>query len=134
MADVSKDPKLFPKFTPELASDLRTSLDIFLEDVVWNESSDFRRFLLADELYLNGRLAEFYGAKLPAKSPFQKVSLDSKERAGLLTHPYLMATFAYTATTSPIHRGVFLSRGVLGRTLPAPRRPSLPWRPTCTPV
>ena len=68
VADVSKDPKLFPKFTPELASDLRTSLDIFLEDVVWNESSDFRRFLLADELYLNGRLAEFYGAKLPAEA------------------------------------------------------------------
>jgi hypothetical protein len=129
VADVSKDPKLFPKFTPELASDLRTSLDIFLEDVVWNESSDFRRFLLADELYLNGRLAEFYGAKLAAGALFQKVSLDSKERAGLLTHPYLMATFAYTATTSPIHRGVFLSRGVLGRTLPAPPAAVAPLAP-----
>ena len=50
-----------------IASDLRTSLDLFLEDVVWSESSDFRRLLLADELYLNGRLAKFYGAKLPAK-------------------------------------------------------------------
>ena len=29
--------------------------------------------------------------------------------------PYLMAGFAYTATSSPIHRGVFISRSVLGR-------------------
>ena len=42
------------------------------------------------------------------------------ERAGVLTHPYLMASFAYTATSSPIHRGVFLSRSVLGRVLRPP--------------
>ena len=38
----------------------------------------------------------------------------------MLTHPYLMATFAYTATSSPIHRGVFLARSVLGRSLRPP--------------
>ena len=132
-SDVSKDPKVFPQFSPVIASDLRTSLDLFLEDAVWGDSSDFRRLLLADEIYLNGRLAQFYGAKLPADASFQKVKLDEQERAGLLTHPYLMAAFAYTATSSPIHRGVFLSRGVLGRTLPAPPRPWRRWRPICTP-
>ncbi len=39
---------------------------------------------------------------------------------GVLTHPYLLATFAYTTTSSPIHRGVFLSRSVLGRALLPP--------------
>ena len=128
-SDVSKDPKVFPQFSPAIVSDLRTSLDLFLEDAVWGDSSDFRRLLLADELYLNGRLAQFYGAKLPADAAFQKVKLDEKERAGLLTHPYLMAAFAYTATSSPIHRGVFLSRGVLGRTLPAPPAAVAPLAP-----
>jgi cytochrome c5 len=127
--DISKDPKQFPRFSPAIASDLRTSLDLFLEDVVWSESSDFRRLLLGDELYLNGRLAEFYGAELPRDASFQKVALDPQERAGLLTHPYLMTTFAYTGATSPIHRGVFLSRGVLGRTLPAPPAAVAPLAP-----
>ena len=85
--------------------------------------------MLADELFLNGRLAQFYGAKMSADAPFQKVKLDEKERAGLVTHPYLMATFAYTASSSPIHRGVFLSRGVLGRTLPAPPAAVAPLAP-----
>ena len=40
-----------------------------------------------------------------------------------------MAAFAYTATSSPIHRGVFLSRGVLGRTLPAPPAAVAPLAP-----
>ena len=89
--------------------------------MIWGESSDFRQLLLADDVYLNGRLAKFYGVDLPADAPFQKV--DARRRAsgpGVLTHPYLMATFAYTATSSPIHRGVFLARSVLGRSLRPP--------------
>jgi hypothetical protein len=127
--DISKDPKLFPRFGPEIASDLRTSLDLFLDDVVWGEASDFRRFLTANDLYFNGRLAQFYGADLPIEASFQKVALEPEERAGLVTHPYLMTTFAYTAATSPIHRGVFLSRGVLGRSLPAPPAAVAPLAP-----
>jgi mono/diheme cytochrome c family protein len=118
--DLAKDPRRFPGFDRALASDLRTSLELFLEDLVWGESSDFRQLLLADTLYLNGRLARFYGADLPSDAPFQKVALKTGERAGVLTHPYLLATFAYTGTSSPIHRGVFMARGVLGRVLPPP--------------
>ena len=46
--DLAKDPKRFPGFDAAIASDLRTSLDLFLDDVVWGESSDFRQLLLAD--------------------------------------------------------------------------------------
>jgi hypothetical protein len=103
-----------------VASDLRTSLELFLEDVVWSNGSDFRRLLLAEELYLNGRLAQIYGANLPSEAPFQKVPLKTGERAGVLSHPYMLATFAYTGESSPIHRGVFLARNVLGRVLRPP--------------
>ena len=118
--ELSKAHDRYPDFDPTLATDLRTSLELFLDDVVWGESSDFRQLLLADSLFLNGRLGKFYGADLPADAPFQKVPLDSKVRCGVLTHPYLLATFAHEATTSPIHRGVFLARNVLGQTLRPP--------------
>jgi hypothetical protein len=131
--ELSKDPKLFPGFDQALASDLRTSLELFLDDVVWGDASDFRQLLLADTLYLNGRLARFYGADLPADAPFQKVALNPGERAGVLTHPYLMATFAYTGTSSPIHRGVFLARSVLGLTLRPPPEAFTPLAPDLHP-
>ena len=43
--DLAKDAKRFPGFDPALAADLRTSLELFLDDVVWSEGSDFRRLL-----------------------------------------------------------------------------------------
>ena len=46
--DLTKDDKLFPGFTPEIIADLRTSLNLFLEDAVWNGASDYRKLLLAD--------------------------------------------------------------------------------------
>jgi cytochrome c553 len=124
--DLAKDPKRLPGFDPAVAADLRASLDLFLDDVLSPGRSDFRRLLLADDLYLNGRLAKFYGADLPADAPFTKVKLNPDYRAGVLTHPYLMAAFAYTGSTSPIHRGVFLARGVLGRSLRPPPEAFVP--------
>ena len=117
---LAKDDKLFPGFTPEIIADLRTSLNIFLEDSVWNGPSDQRTLLLADYVFLNNQLAAFYGVTTNATDDFVKVTLDSGQRSGVLTHPYLLSTFAYQKQTSPIHRGVFLTRNIVGRSLKPP--------------
>ncbi len=118
--DIAKDAKRYPGFDARTVADLWTSLDLFLDEVLWSEPSDFRQLLLADHMHLNGRLAQFYGAELPDDAGFQKVKLDPEQRAGVLTHPALMAAYAYTGESSPIHRGVFLARGVLGLSLRPP--------------
>ena len=118
--DIAKDAKLFPEFDPSVASDLRTSLELMLESIATSEKSDYRELLLNDKLFLNGRLAKIYGVKLPENAPFQQVSPNSNERSGVLTHPYLMSSFAYLKTSSPIHRGVMIVRNMLGRTLQPP--------------
>jgi len=118
--NLSKDDKLFPGFTPEIIADLRTSLDIFLADAIWNGSSDYRQLLLADYLYVNDRLAKFYGVEATGGDDFVKVKLDPKERCGVVTHPYLLAAFSYPKSSSPIHRGVFLTRNIVGRALKPP--------------
>src|SRR5262249_28677900 len=100
--DLSKDAKRFPGFNAEVASDLRTSLELLLDDVFWSTKSDFRQLFLADETYLNGRLAKFYGADLPVDAGFRQVSFEPSKRSGVLTHPYTLASLAYVAETSPI--------------------------------
>lgn len=117
---LSKDDKMFPEFTPEIISDLRTSLNLFLDDVVWSPSSDYRRLLLEDDLFVNQRLAKFYGVNTNTSDDFVKVSLDPKQRSGVVTHPYLLSAFSYQKSTSPIHRGVFLTRNIVGRSLKSP--------------
>src|SRR6185436_10931375 len=91
-----------------------------LDDVVWSESSDYRRLLLEDDLFVNNRLANFYGINTNAQDDFVKVSIEANQRAGVLTHPYLLAAFSYARSSSPIHRGVFLTRNIIGRALKPP--------------
>src|SRR5213079_2979936 len=116
--NLSKDDKLYPGFTPEIIADLRTSLDVFLEDAVWN--GNYRQLLLADYLYVNEHLAKFYGIETNAADDFVKVTFDPKQRSGVVTHPYLLAAFSYQKSTSTIHRGVFLTRNIVGRALKPP--------------
>jgi len=116
---ISKDPKAFPGFDENVLADLRTSLLLFLDQVVWSERSDYREILQANYLLLNERLGKLYGKSVDGDG-FQRVDYDPKERAGVVTHPYLLAAFAYSKLTSPVHRGVFLTRTIVGMTLKPP--------------
>ena len=118
--DLSKDPKTYPDFDPATIADLRTSLELFLDDVLWSDDADYRRLLTTDELYLNDRLAKFFDAAPPTEPGFAERKIDDGKRAGILTHPYLMTSFAHARESSPIHRGVFLVRGVMGQALRPP--------------
>jgi hypothetical protein len=149
--NLPKDEKLFPGFTSAIIADLQTSLDLFLEDTMWSGASDYRNLLLADYVFVNNRLAEFYDLKTncdnrlaaseatdkPAEGgrdsakvdpppkeqntdEFIKVSFGAEKRCGVLTHPYLLSAFSYQKMTSPIHRGVFLTRNIVGRSLKPP--------------
>ena len=51
----------------------------------------------------------------------------------VLSHPYMMSGLAYRDSTSPIHRGVFLLRYVLGRTLRPPNEAFTPLSPDLHP-
>ena len=69
---------------------------------------------------MNERIAKFYQQKPASKTGFEKVSFDAGQRAGIVTHPYMLSMLSYSAESSPIHRGVFLARSLLGVTLKPP--------------
>ncbi len=118
--DLAKDKTRFPEFNDFVASDLRTSLELTLEKLAWQDKADFRELLTSNEFYLNGRLARLYGEELDENAPFQPVKMSGDKRSGILTHPYILASFAYIDNSSPIHRGVLIARNLLGRTLNPP--------------
>lgn len=116
--ELVKDKGTFPGFDPAVAADLRTSLYAFLDEATWSGKADYREILLSTEYPLNERLGKLYGADV--KGGFQSVRLDGGNRAGLLTHPFVLSYLAYHNNTSPIHRGVFLTRRILGMPLKSP--------------
>ena len=118
--EIVKDKLQFSDFSRETAAAMRTSLLLGLDDIVWGEASDFRRLFTDDTVFLDGTLAALFGEPLHKDAVFQPVQLDNGERAGIITHPYIMSILSYADSTSPIHRGVFLARGVLGNVLRPP--------------
>jgi mono/diheme cytochrome c family protein len=120
LRELAKDAARYPEFNERIAADLRTSLELFLDEFATQSNSDLRTLLTADYLYLNGRLAKLYGIDLPEDAPFQKVTVPREQWSGIASHPYLMSGLAYHDASSPIHRGVFLAKRVLGRNLRPP--------------
>ena len=118
--EVVKDPSRFPEFSEDVAAAMRTSLLLFLDDVVWGTDSDYRKFFTDQTVFLNGSIAPLFDIPLKEKAAFRPVRIDNGQRAGIVTHPYMMSMLSYADSTSPIHRGVFLARSILGNVLKPP--------------
>ncbi|MEM9481189.1 MAG: DUF1592 domain-containing protein [Verrucomicrobiota bacterium] len=117
--EIAKDRKKYPDFNDTIAADLRTSLELFIDEVIWKGASDYRQLLLSDKVWMNKRLAELYGKDYDGWG-FKPVSFGPQKRSGVLTHPYLLSALSYHDNTSPIHRGVFLTRNIVGEKLNPP--------------
>jgi mono/diheme cytochrome c family protein len=140
--EISKSPTAFAGFDAAVAYDLRNSLDAFLDHVIWSETSDYRQLFTADWAFTSERIANYYGQgwakeeSAPSgasKGDLFKTAKDGGLHHGLLTHPYMMSQLAYFDSTSPIHRGVFLIRYMLGRTLRPPNDAFTPLSPDLHP-
>ncbi len=119
-----KSRKVHPEFSPSLLTDLRHSILSSVEKTVWENKGTFKDLLRMPTFKYNHKIAQFYDLTFPVdreKSEF--ISADSRGlgRHGLHTHPYLLANFSYSEESSPIHRGVFVSRKILGRNLRPPK-------------
>ncbi|HCY58738.1 MAG TPA: hypothetical protein DHU78_07795, partial [Opitutae bacterium] len=120
----TKSTQKYPDFSPILALDLRRSLFRTIEKIVWEKKGHFEDFLRMESFEFNQAIAEYYGMQFPKeKNATDFVSFHSSQikRQGLHTHPYLLASHSYAEESSPIHRGVFVSRKILGRTLRPPK-------------
>ena len=118
--DATKDPNSFPGFDEQVLASLAESLDRTIDEIVWSKESDYRKLLASDKMFVDQRIADFYGIEKPESETFELTTFEPERRAGVLTHPYLMTGLAYHKNTSPIHRGVFVAKSLLGRTLKPP--------------
>ncbi|QDT68877.1 PA14 domain protein [Planctomycetes bacterium MalM25] len=132
---LSRDPARFPDFNDRIAADMRASLEMLLDEVVWRGSGDLRELFLSEELFVNKRLADFLGLEFGGDEPerFVRSRAETRERAGVVSHPFIVTAFSYYRDTSPIHRGVFLARNVLGRSLRPPPEAVAPLAPELAP-
>jgi hypothetical protein len=115
-----KDATLFPEFAG-LSASFHAETDTFVREAFRRADGDLRGLLTATQTYGDEALATFYGVAYPdGESGVTELALDPNERAGLLTHPGVLAVHARENQTSPILRGVFVRERLLCHSIPPP--------------
>jgi hypothetical protein len=119
---VDKDKMMFPEFTAAIRADMQQEISTFIDQVFWADGR-LETLMTAPYSYMNKELAAFYGVTPPATMSgdgFQKVMLDPTQRAGIVTQPAILATYAKPNQTSPVLRGKFVREQLLCQQLPSP--------------
>jgi hypothetical protein len=119
MSVVERDATLYPEFSRELASDMRTSLELMIRDVLAG-SGALDELFRGDFAYVNERLAPIYGLSGITGTELRRVAVDPDRRAGLLTHPAMLTMLGKSNQSDPVHRGIFVRERLLCQHLPPP--------------
>ena len=114
------DKKLYPTYEHWLETSLKAEpVEFFREAFAKNLTVD--AFIDSDWTMADTRLCEFYGLPEPKTAGFQRVSLKPDDhRGGLLTMGAVLGLTSDGTRHRPIHRGVWLSETIFGKTPPPP--------------
>jgi mono/diheme cytochrome c family protein len=120
---IDPDPRLFPEFDDDLRESYKTELAMFTDSILRSDRSVLD-LLNADHTYVDERLARQYGIDGVRGTQFQQVTLDNRNRWGLLGKGGLMMLTSYPNRTSPVLRGAYVLETFMG-TPPAAPPPGL---------
>lgn len=117
--EVRPDPQTFPEFDGELASAMRGEVVRFFNDLLRNDRS-LIELIDSRHTFVNARLARLYGVAVPRGGTWQRVSLASRDRGGLVGMAAVHAMNSYPLRTSPVLRGRWVLESLLGEKVPPP--------------
>ncbi len=120
----SPDMQLYPEFDEMLEGSMVAETEAFFtEMLVRNES--VAAFIHSDWLMLNRTMARHYGVPGAASEQFRRVALpDGSPRGGVLTQAAVLKVTANGTVTSPVMRGAWVMKRLLGKP-PQPPPPNV---------
>lgn len=114
------DKKLYPTYDAWLEESMRAEPVEFFREM-FGKNIPIDGFIDSDWTVANARLCDFYGLPEPKSGGFQRVSLKPEDRrGGLLTMGASLGLTSDGTRHRPVHRGVWLSEVILGKTPPPP--------------
>ena len=117
---LTPDLRLFPDFDDNLRQAFRKETELFVESVLVEDRGALD-LLKADYTFLNERLAKHYGIPNIYGSRFRRVRVDpDSHRGGLLRHGSILTVTSYATRTSPVIRGHWVLKNLLGLAPPPP--------------
>jgi hypothetical protein len=109
------DPKLYPEFDDALRKGMVEETEAFFAEVLQHDLS-LANFVDSDFAMLNERLAQHYGIAGVKGPALRRVTLPpGSHRGGVLTQASVLKVTANGTTTSPVVRGAWVLRNILGK-------------------
>ncbi len=123
MDATTPDRKLYPEFDLALRESMKAETELFFAELIRRDLS-MANVIDSDFSFLNERLARHYGINGVTGSTLRLVKLPPEShRGGVMTQASVLKVTANGTTTSPVYRGVWVLRNILGRP-PDPPPPS----------
>jgi hypothetical protein len=115
------DPTLFPVFKKTIVPSLVTETERFFDNVVFGRRGTFQDLLTSPVAFVNADLAPLYGLDASQfGADLKEVALDPMQRPGFLTRLGFLNAYSFFNRTSPILRGAFITKQILGTPIDAP--------------
>ena len=114
------DMRLFPDFDHNLRQAMRNETELFFASII-DEDRSVLDLLQADYTFLNERLARHYGIRNIRGDHFRRINLPADaRRGGLLKHASILTVTSYATRTSPVIRGHWVLKNLIGSPPPPP--------------
>ena len=116
------DPERFPEFTQEVKAGMYDEAVSFFEHIV-RKDRPVKEIFFADYTFLNQPLAKHYGVSKPVTSVDETVLVrdaDEFQRGGMMRLGAVLTATSAPLRTSPVKRGDWLLRRILGTPTPPP--------------
>ncbi len=120
----------FPDFDDNLRQSAMRETELLFETIV-SEDRPITDLLDADFTFLNERLAKHYGIDGIYGDQFRRVEVTDDARRGLLGQASVLILSSYPNRTSPVQRGAYVLKNILGTPPPEPP-PNVPTLPEAT--
>jgi hypothetical protein len=118
--NTNHDTSLFPAFSKSIVPSLIQEITLFFDNVSFAKQGTFQDLLTSQYAYVNSQTAPLYGLSASGMTTtFQEVKLDAS-RPGFLTRVGFLNAYSYYNRTSPIYRGAFITKQIIGTVLGSP--------------
>jgi Protein of unknown function (DUF1592)/Protein of unknown function (DUF1588)/Protein of unknown function (DUF1595)/Protein of unknown function (DUF1587) len=117
----NKDTTLFPAFSTAIVPTLMAETEKFFDAIAFAKKGTFQDLMLSPVAFVNSATAPLYGLGTSGfTGDFKETMLDANQRPGFLTRVGFLNAYAFYNRTSPIHRGAFIMKQVLGTPIGTP--------------
>jgi mono/diheme cytochrome c family protein len=117
LRDVGANPPasdLYPQYDRHLETSIVAESEAFFREILQNDLS-CRNFIKSDFVTVNERLARFYGIPGVKGDAFRKVAVPAGvARGGIVTQASILTTTSNGTRTSPVKRGTWIMKTLLG--------------------